>query len=127
MWVRGKQPDGKAFDGIIIAFGEEKTRVHIPNKGYYCWRSPDQLILLPDYQRAFTSTGDPIKVDPGQWEKTRAMEDEFDRVKAEEDFTNSRVYKAITLAADKAGLLLVEAKITGAGDVTLNFEEKESK
>lgn len=84
MWVRGKQPNGKVFDGFIMYFDEEKARVHIPNKGYCCWRSPDQLTLLPDHQRAFTSTGDPIKVDHGQWEKTHAMEEEFDRIKKAE-------------------------------------------
>lgn len=81
MWVRGKQPNGKVFDGFIMYFDEEKARVHIPNKGYCCWRSPDQLTLLPDHQRAFTSTGDPINVDHGQWEKTHDMEAEFDRIK----------------------------------------------
>ncbi|WP_052096417.1 hypothetical protein [Corynebacterium ulcerans] len=83
MWVRGKQPNGKVFDGFIMYFDEEKARVHIPNKGYCCWRSPDQLTLLPDHQRAFTSTGDPIKVDHGQWEKTHAMEEEFDTLQGE--------------------------------------------
>lgn len=81
MWARGKGIGGEAFEGIIFDFDEDGAYVLLPRLGFARWMAPDQLTLLPDHQRAFTSTGDPIKVDPGQWEKTRDMEEEFDRIK----------------------------------------------
>ncbi|WP_431638824.1 hypothetical protein ACP8NE_00865 [Corynebacterium ulcerans] len=83
-WVRGEAYDGAVAEGIIINSDEKNAYVFFPKKGYAIWRSPGQLTLLPDYQRAFVATGDPVKVDPGQWAKTRGMEEEFDRLKEAE-------------------------------------------
>lgn len=83
MWVRGKNHGGEAIEGIIFGFYEDGALVLVPGESYHCWRRPDHLILLPDYQRAFAVDGGPVRVDPGQWEKTRGMEDEFDRIKKE--------------------------------------------
>ncbi|PLV98771.1 hypothetical protein BRL53_09070 [Corynebacterium ulcerans] len=85
MWVRVKELFGETFEGIILHFDETAARVHDPRNGTLSWRRPDHLILLPDHQRAFSPDGSPVKVDPGQWEKTHAMEEEFDRIKAEDD------------------------------------------
>lgn len=84
MWVMGEYYNGEVFEGIIFSFYQDDVLVRIPKSGSHQWRRADQLILLPDHQRAFTSTGDPIKVDHGQWEKTHAMEEEFDRIKKAE-------------------------------------------
>lgn len=84
MWGRGKGIGGDVFEGIIFDFDEDGAYVLLPRLGFARWMAPDQLTLLPDHQRAFTSTGDPIKVDHGQWEKTHDMEAEFDRIKKAE-------------------------------------------
>lgn len=81
MWGRGKGIGGDVFEGIIFDFDEDGAYVLLPRLGFARWMAPDQLTLLPDHQRAFTSTGDPINVDHGQWEKTHDMEAEFDRIK----------------------------------------------
>lgn len=91
MWARVKQLNGAVFEGIIIDFDDDGAYVLFPKHGSFSWRLHDQLILLPDHQRVFTSTGDPIKVDHGQWEKTHAMEEEFDRLKAKEGDTTRAV------------------------------------
>lgn len=83
MWVMGEYYNGEVFEGIIFSFYQDDVLVRIPKSGSHKWRRADQLILLPDHQRAFTSTGDPIKVDHGQWEKTHAMEEEFDTLQGE--------------------------------------------
>lgn len=84
MWVRGKDYVGEAFEGIIFSFYQDDVLVRIPKDRMHHWRRPDQLILLPDYQRAFGPDGGPVKVDSGQWEKTHGMEEEFDRIKKAE-------------------------------------------
>lgn len=131
MWVRGKDYVGEAFEGIIFGFDEDGVLVLVPGESYRCWRFPDHLTLLPDHQRAFTSTGDPIKVDHGQWEKTHAMEEEFDRIKAEEDSATRVVaygglaVREVMEAASEAGTPVVEAQFTGNGGVTLFFAKKD--
>lgn len=81
MWGRGKGIGGDVFEGIIFDFDEDGVYVLLPRLGFVRWMAPDQLTLLPDHQRAFSPDGGPIKVDPGQWEKTHDMEAEFDRLK----------------------------------------------
>lgn len=131
MWVMGEYYNGEVFEGIIFSFYQDDVLVRIPKSGSHQWRRADQLILLPDHQRAFTSTGGPVKVDPGQWEKTRGMEDEFDRVKAEEDCTTRVVaygglaVREVMEAASEAGSPVVEAQFTGNGGVALFFAKKD--
>lgn len=88
MWARGKYPNDEVFEGVIFGHYEDDVLVRLPRNDWNHWCRATQLTLLPDYQRAFTSTGDPIKVDPGQWEKTRGMEKEFDRMKNDEGTTS---------------------------------------
>lgn len=133
MWGCGKGIGGDVFEGIIFDFDEDGAYVLLPRLGFARWMAPDQLTLLPDHQRAFSPDGGPIKVDPGQWEKTHAMEDEFDRVKAEEwDMTRVVSYggakvREVMEAASEAGTPVVEAQFTGNGGVTLFFAKKEVK
>ncbi|WP_232242391.1 hypothetical protein [Corynebacterium ulcerans] len=84
MWVRGKGIGGEAFEGIIFDFDEDGAYVLLPRLGFARWMAPDRMTLLPDHQRAFSPDGGPVKVDHGQWEKTHAMEEEFDRIKKAE-------------------------------------------
>lgn len=88
MWVRREDCGAEAaFEGVILNSDEEDVLVYVPDFGYAVRRWQSELTLLPDYQRAFTSTGGPVKVDPDQWEKTHEMEEEIDRIKAEEEDT----------------------------------------
>lgn len=131
MWVRVKELFGEVFEGIILHFDETAARVHDPRNGALSWRRPDHLILLPDYQRAFAPDGGPVKVDPGQWEKTHAMEEEFNRIKAEDDCATRVVaygglaVREVMEAASEAGTPVVEAQFTGNGGVTLFFAKKD--
>ncbi|MBH5296215.1 hypothetical protein QP992_11190 [Corynebacterium ulcerans] len=131
MWVRVKELFGEVFEGIILHFDETAARVHDPRNGALSWRRPDHLILLPDYQRAFAPDGGPVKVDPGQWEKTHAMEEEFDRIKAEDDCATRVVaygglaVREVMEAASEAGTPVAEAQFTGNGGVTLFFAKKD--
>lgn len=131
MWVLGEYYNGEIFEGIIFSFYQDDVLVRIPKDGMHHWRRPDQLILLPDHQRAFSPDGGPVKVDHGQWEKTREMEEEFDRLKAEEDSTTRVVaygglaVREVMEAASEAGTPIVEAQFTGNGGVTLFFAKKD--
>lgn len=131
MWVLGEYYNGEIFEGIIFSFYRDDVLVRIPKSGSHKWRRADQLILLPDYQRAFSPDGGPVKVDPGQWEKTREMEEEFDRIKAEEDSATHVVaygglaVREVMEAASEAGSPVVEAQFTGNGGVTLFFAKKD--
>ncbi|AIT89174.1 hypothetical protein [Corynebacterium ulcerans] len=102
MWGRGKGIGGDVFEGIIFDFDEDGAYVLLPRLGFARWMAPDQLTLLPDHQRAFTSTGDPIKVDHGQWEKTHDMEAEFDRIKELQKESRSHEPTAKTTPGSRA-------------------------
>lgn len=127
MWVLGEYYNGEIFEGIIFSFYRDDVLVRIPKSGSHQWRRADQLILLPDYQRAFGPDGGPVKVDHGQWEKTHAMEDEFDRIKAEEAHAHLRLFHAVTDYAEDSGMVIVGAKFAGGGNAELRFEQKEVK
>ncbi|AEG84663.1 coiled-coil domain-containing protein [Corynebacterium ulcerans] len=127
MWVMGEHYNGEIFEGIIFSFYQDDVLVRIPQSGSHQWRRADQLILLPDHQRAFSPDGGPVKVDPGQWEKTHAMEEEFDRVKAEEAHAHLRLFHAVTDYAEDSGMEIVGAKFAGGGNAELRFKRKEVK
>ncbi|AEG81703.1 hypothetical protein [Corynebacterium ulcerans] len=82
MWARYVQENEDPIDGVILDAAEPLAKVWFPPFSQAPHFIPtSELVLLPENQRAWGPLGEPLKIDPGQWEKTHDMEAEFDRIK----------------------------------------------
>lgn len=126
MWVWGESRFfGKAWEGFILRFDQNEVIVYVPKFEDWVRRCPSELILLPDYQRAFTADGHPTSIDPGQWVKTHDMEEEFDRITTNSDLTHcADALQAIMDTATQNGIPITEALLTPGGDITLFFDKE---